>query len=309
MTYYRKLGIAGGHSITVIDRDFKEAPQTVKFDSDENATNSIAVDEKNGIYLATDKYMRKVVWTGTKLSQDEKDGAWKSEYETSEEPPAIKVGKGTGSTPTLMGFGDDEDKLVVITDGAERMNIVAFWRDKIPAGFKQQAGTKSNRIAGQMQITAGLPKNTKWVQSEQSVVVKGYGAFVVNNMIPEAPKDKLVALLSIGPVIDTPHGAERLEWNPKTHSWKSIWVRSDVTSISTVPSLSGPSNIVFINGYYKDSGWEVTGMDWNTGKTVHRSIFGKDNFGNGAYAIMQFLPNGDLLFNSIAGPIRIDFSK
>ncbi|MBP9477451.1 MAG: hypothetical protein KBF12_02430 [Sebaldella sp.] len=309
MTYDGKLVIAGGHSITVIDRDFKEAPQTVKFDSDENATNSIAVDEKNGIYLATDKYMRKVVWTGTKLSQDEKDGAWKSEYETSEEPPAIKVGKGTGSTPTLMGFGDDEDKLVVITDGAERMNIVAFWRDKIPAGFKQQAGTKSNRIAGQMQITAGLPKNTKWVQSEQSVVVKGYGAFVVNNMIPEAPKDKLVALLSIGPVIDTPHGAERLEWNPKTHSWKSIWVRSDVTSISTVPSLSGPSNIVFINGYYKDSGWEVTGMDWNTGKTVHRSIFGKDNFGNGAYAIMQFLPNGDLLFNSIAGPIRIDFSK
>ena len=309
MTYDGKLVIAGGHSITVIDRDFKEKPQTVRFESDENATNSMAIDEKNGIYLATDKYMRKVVWTGTKLSNDEKDGAWKSLYDTGVEPPAIKVGKGTGSTPTLMGFGADEDKLVVITDGADRMHIVAFWRDEIPAGFKQKAGTKSNRIAGQMPITAGLPKDTKWIQSEQSVVVKGYGAFVVNNIINQAPEDKLVGVIAIGPVLGEPQGVEKVEWNTKTKSWKSVWTRSDVSSISTVPSLSGPSNIVFVNGYNKKTGWEVTGMDWNTGKTVHKSIFGKDNFGNGAYSIIQFFPNGDMLFNSIAGPIRINYSK
>ena len=100
-----------------------------------------------------------------------------------------------------------------------------------------------------------------------------------------------------------------MEWNTKTKSWKSVWTRSDVSSISTVPSLSGPSNIVFVNGYNKKTGWEVTGMDWNTGKTVHKSIFGKDNFGNGAYSIIQFFPNGDMLFNSIAGPIRINYSK
>ena len=46
-------------------------------------------------------------------------------------------------------------------------------------------------------------------------------------------------------------------------------------------------------------------MDWNTGKTVHRTIFGKDNFGNGAYATIEFFPDGDLLFNSIAGPFRV----
>ena len=42
-------------------------------------------------------------------------------------------------------------------------------------------------------------------------------------------------------------------------------------------------------------------MDWDTGATVHRTIFGKSNYGNGAYAILQFLPNGDLLFNSLVG--------
>jgi hypothetical protein len=49
-------------------------------------------------------------------------------------------------------------------------------------------------------------------------------------------------------------------------------------------------------------------MDWNSGETVHRSIFGQDNLGNGAYAIVQFLQNGDALFNSVGGPTRVKLS-
>ena len=309
ITYDGKLIIMGGHSLSIVDRDFKEAPQTVRFGKDEYISNSLAVDENNGIYFASDKYMRKVIWTGAKLSEDEKDGAWKSEYEIGEQPPAVKFGKGTGSTPTLMGFGADEDKLVVITDGANRMHIVAFWRDQIPADFKQKEGTKSNRIADQFAITAGLPADAKWVQSEQSVVVKGYGAFVINNIVDKTPEDRLVGVVALGPVIKPPVGAERVQWDTKTNSWKSVWTRGDISSISMVPSVSTASNIVFVNGYSAEAGWEVTGMDWDTGKTVHRSIFGKDNFGNGAYAIIQFLPNGDLLFNSISGPIRVSYDK
>ena len=69
--------------------------------------------------------------------------------------------------------------------------------------------------------------------------------------------------------------------------------------------MSSSSDIVFVNGYYDKTGWEITGMDWNTGKTVYKSKFGFDDFGNGAYAIIQFLPNGDMLFNSIGGPFRV----
>ena len=54
--------------------------------------------------------------------------------------------------------------------------------------------------------------------------------------------------------------------------------------------------------YSKKDGWEVTGLDWTTGKTVFRTIFGQDNKGNGAYAILQFIENGDLLYNSVIGP-------
>jgi hypothetical protein len=62
--------------------------------------------------------------------------------------------------------------------------------------------------------------------------------------------------------------------------------------------------MVFVNGYYKKTGWEVTGLDWKTGKTVQRVSFGHDNLGNGAYAIIEFAPNGDLIFNSVGGPVR-----
>ncbi|MGL6269755.1 MAG: hypothetical protein ACRC2O_17605, partial [Chitinophagaceae bacterium] len=208
-----------------------------------------------------------------------------------------------------MGFNDSEDKLVVITDGTNRMNIIAFWRDEIPADAKQVPGTKSNRIADILPIKAGLSDTIPWVQSEQSVVASGYGAFVVNNIIPNGLPDKIIDVMAIGPLLNPPTGMERVEWNSATNKWRSAWQRGDMVSTSMVPALSIPSNIVFVNGYSQKEGWEVTGLDWNTGETVYRHIFGHSNLGNGAYAIIQFHATGDLLFNSIAGPIRISHKK
>lgn len=310
LTYDGYIVILTGASVSVIDRDFKNPIQTIMLGDNEYISNSQAVDEKGGIYVASDKIMRKLVWTGSKLSEDPADGAWASPYDFGDEPTSVKFGQGTGSTPTLMGFGDDEDKLVVITDGTNRMNIVAFWRDEIPVDAKQQPGTKSNRIAGQMGITCGLDPKTEFIQSEQSVVVNGYGAFVVNNIRKEGyPQNKITDVLLGGPVFAPPVGCERVEWNTKTNSWHSIWTRSDVVGTSMVPAMSSTSDIVFINGYTQKDGWEITGMDWNTGKTVTRILFGQDHLGNGAYATIQFLPDGDLLFNSIGGPIRVELKK
>ena len=39
--------------------------------------------------------------------------------------------------------------------------------------------------------------------------------------------------------------------------------------------------------------------------TNRRFRFGRKNLGNGAYAILEYLENGDLLFNSIVGPLRV----
>lgn len=307
LTYDGKLIVLTSGSVHAVDRGFKEKPQTLLFGKDEFVTNSMSIDDKGGIYIASDSQMHRVVWTGSKLSMDEKDGAWSSPYDFGEEPPSVKFGKGTGSTPTLMGFGNDPDKLVVITDGSDHMKVVAFWRDQIPAGWQKPEGAKSDRIAGQIEITCGLKPAPKFIQSEQSVVVNGYGAFVVNNIRPKGHKDKIVDALAGGPIFDPPAGCERVEWNSKTRQWRSVWTRPDVVGTSMVPTMSSVSNIAFINGYTKKDGWEVTGMDWNTGETVHRTIFGQDNLGNGAYALIQFLANGDMAFNSIGGTARVKF--
>ncbi|WP_409428465.1 hypothetical protein [Mycobacterium sp. SMC-11] len=310
MTYDGHLLVLSTGSLSVVDRDLSAPLQQIKFGDDETVSNSMAVDQDNGIYVASDKLMRKIVWTGSKLSEAEADGAWSSPYDTGRQPPTIKFGTGTGSTPTLMGFAKGDDELVVITDGADHMKLVAFWRNKIPEGFRQKPGTKSNRIADQIGVTAGLPEPLpEFIQSEQSVVVNGYGAFVVNNIGAGGTPDRLVDVLASGPVAPPPHGVQRFEWDPTAHQWKPTWARGDVVSTSMVPAVSATSGIVFLNGYTKADGWEVTGLDWQTGETVHRTIFGQSNLGNGAYALIEGLPNGDLLFNSVGGPLRATTAK
>ncbi len=184
MTYDGYIVIGAVNGIAVIDREFVGPGKFYPFDDNELCTNSMAVDDNNGIYVATgskvprgDGMMRRLVWTGESISDKEEDGAWKCPYNGGDWPPAIKAGTGAGSTPTLMGFGNDDDKLVLITDGQNRMNLVAFWRNEIPESHQQKEGTKSRRIAGMIPIKAGLPEDKPWIQSEQTIVVNKWGAF------------------------------------------------------------------------------------------------------------------------------------
>lgn len=307
ITYDGFIILLGNRSLTVVDKNLEKTLSRIEFNKDEYISNSIAVDQNNGIYVASDKIMRKVIWTGKKLSIDEKDGAWSSPYDFGEQPPVVKVGIGTGSTPTLMGFNSDPDKLVVITDGSNHMKLVAFWRDAIPDDFKQKPNTKSRRIADQIGVTCGLNPMPEFIQSEQSVVVKDYGAFVVNNIGTQGHKDLLVGVLGLGPVFPAPHGVERFQWDAQKHQWHSVWTNAEAVSTSMVPIVSIPSNIVLMNGYTKERGWEITGLDWDSGKRVHQTLFGQTNYGNGAYALIELLPDNNLIFNSIAGPYRIKY--
>jgi hypothetical protein len=312
MTYDGYVVIGALNGIAVIDTDLKKG-QFHGFDDDNQmATNSLAVDKNGGIYVATGSkkpripgVMHKLVWTGSKISDDPKDGAWKAKYEGGDWPPAIKAGTGTGSTPTLMGFGENEDKLVLITDGANRMKLVAFWRDDIPADARKVEGALSPRIADQKPVTAGISEQRPWLQSEQTIIVSGHGAFVVNNLIEEGHPDRIIDVMTVGPVHRPPRGVEKIVWNETENRFYSAWTRGDVVSVSMVPLASSGAGAVFVNGYSEKDGWEVTGLDWETGATVSRTIFGHNNKGNGAYAILQFLEDGDMLFNSVIGPYRI----
>ncbi len=314
MSYDGYLIVASQKGLVTLDRTLSGVIDSYPFGEDQILTNSISNDENGGVYVASNStvsggkgIMQKVICKNGQFSDKEAEGAWQAYYDGGPEAPAIKHGYGTGSTPTLMGFGDEEDKLVVITDGAKRMKLVAFWRDEIPIDA-QKLDAANPRLAGEFEVSCGLPSNTEWIQSEQSVVVGGYDAFVVNNIDAATAviPDKVIGVLAIGPLTPGPKGAECVRWNVKENKWESKWCRAEVSSISMIPSVSIPSEMVFVNGY-ESAGWGVTGMDWKTGATRHRVVFGKNNRGNGAYAVIQYLPDGNLLFNSVTGPFRVRF--
>lgn len=265
--------------------------------------NGFAVDEKGGIYVASNQHLHKVVWTGSAVSVDPKDGAWSEPYRNS-------LGRGTGSTPTIVGFGNEADKLVVLTDGDVLMNVVAYWRDEIPSDWKQLDGAPSRRIAGQQPANFGDP-NLKAAQSEQSMVCSGYGMFVVNNEAKNVPQEILddpqAKLLFTGYLSYlkefAPHGGQKFEWDPKTKTLKSAWVNSEVTSPNCVPLVSAASNMVYLSGA-RDNQWTLEAIDWGTGKSAFHFILGGARF-NSFYSQPQIDMDGRVMVSALYGALRI----
>ncbi|MDX2277062.1 MAG: hypothetical protein NW206_16570 [Hyphomonadaceae bacterium] len=265
--------------------------------------NSLAIDDSGGIYIASRNHMHKVVWTGDRLSTDETDGAWSEPYRNG-------GGSGSGSTPTLMGFGPNEDHLVVITDGDERMNLTVFWRDGIPDDWEQLPNAPSRRIAGIAPATMGNPELTA-VQSEQSVAVAGYGAFVVNNtprnppmVLPAAHR---IGLLS-GPLGSNPEfqpfGVQRFQWDPQTRTLYTAWENAEVSSPNCVPWISTGSNQVYFIGA-RDNQWTLESVDWTTGRSTFHWTIGDQAY-NSSFAPVVVDDLGRIFYGTTFGRVRIE---
>jgi hypothetical protein len=240
--------------------------------------NSIAIDENGGIYVASRNHMHKVVWTGDKLSVNPADGAWTAKYRNG-------TGEGTGATPSLMGFGE-EDKFVVLTDGDIRMNVVLMWRDEIPENWETVAGAPSRRIAGQAPADMGALNVTK-IQTEQTVIVAGYGALVVNNTPRNTPffmpKEGVGRGATIGPLGNNPdfqpYGIQKFEWNPNLRRLEKAWVNETISSPNGVPWVSTGSGQLYFMGA-RNHEWTLEAVDWLTGEPTFHYILGGQKYNN-----------------------------
>lgn len=240
--------------------------------------NSIAVDDEGGIYVASRNHMHKVVWTGEKLSIDAQDGAWSAEYRNG-------TGEGTGATPSLMGFGDEE-RFVAITDGDIRMNVVLMWRDVIPDDWQQLEGAPSRRIAGQAPANMGT-LDAQEIQTEQTVIVAGYGALVVNNTPRNTawfmPKEGVGRGVTIGPLGSNPkfqpYGVQKFEWNPKSRRLEQAWVNETISSPNGVPWVSTGSEQVYFMGA-RNNEWTLEAVNWRTGEPTFHYIIGGQKYNN-----------------------------
>ena len=262
--------------------------------------NGFAIDPEGGIYVASQEHMHKVVWTGSRLSVDEADGAWSAAYRNG-------GGEGTGATPSLMGFGD-EDRLVVITDGDARMNLVAFWRDAVPEGWAPPEGAPSRRIAGQLAVDMGDPE-LEAIQSEQSVVVAGYGALVVNNeprnvpwWMPRRLRPILISFLGSRPE-HQPYGVQKLEWDPAARRLRPAWVNLEVSSPNCVPIVSLGSGRVYHVGA-RDRRWTLEALDWETGESDFHWEVGGERY-NSLFAGTLIDEAGRMAWGTTWGRVRL----
>jgi hypothetical protein len=293
MTYDGHLAAAAPGAALVLDCDLN-VKSFVGF-GDEAVDNSVCIDDKNGVYVVTSKRMLRLAWTGTKLSQDAADGAWESPYESMDPEKAMAMGaisRGSGTTPTLMGFGDDPDKFVVIADAAEAgTNLVAFWREAIPDDFVQKPGTLSRRIADQIKIDIST------LTIEPSPNVLGYGVAVINGSYPKpVPSPGAPNAFTAGMTRPAPLGVQKFTWNTDSRKFKKAWINMQVdNSDIMVPVVSAVTNLMYC-ATKVDGNYAYTALDWMTGETKQTWLFPDDSRKwNALGGITTILEDGDLL--------------
>jgi len=283
LTYdgYIAFATAGG-VVGVVDRNFSDL-RHINLNNEE-ISNSIACDEDGGIYVVTAKKMYRVQWTGAELSTEESKGGWIASYETGSGAGGIRLGEGSGSTPTLMGYGN-QDKLVVLTDGQDLMHVVLMWRDKIPADWQQIPGTLDRRIVAQLPVTFGNPSATGSL-SEQSPCVRDYGILIVNNELKGSTGNTVGDLLLSGNPANAPRGVEKFVWDPSARVLKKAWVNRDISWPNGIPCMSAASNLAYCVGQ-QNGVWNFSALDWTTGRVVFRYPLNNSLNYNSAYASTQ----------------------
>jgi hypothetical protein len=235
----------------------------------ETVSNNIAADENGGIYVVTSKHM-------VRVNHDARTGGlalrWSTPYDAGSEVSEIRLGEGSGSTPTLMGSGRGQDKFVVITDGQDLMHLDLFWRNGVPGKWNGLGGGRPRRMACEYPVTFGDPA-AEVSLSEQSVAVRGYGTLNVNNLLDYEFPDGLpavlinaLAALRGGDPAAAPHGAERIDWDPVRQRCRSVWSNSRASIPNGIPSISSGSKLAY--GISQRGGeWGVRGMRWRNGRS------------------------------------------
>ena len=289
-----------GHvkSVTVTRRSTCAAGSAAR----EEVSNSIGADEHGGIYTVTSKAQYKHVFDGKAIKQ-----AWRVGLATDGYQGGVRLGPGSGSSPTLMGTAKKDDKLVVVTDGRKVMHFVAMWRNDIPHGWKPIRPGADRRIACDVRVDFGNPRIAK-AQSEQSVAVRGYAAVMVNNSLKDTSAfDALpgslhyqAATLNSGDPANQAHGVERIDWDPKTRTCKVVWINKDVSIPNAIPTISSASTMLYAIGA-RNGVWGLEGLDMKTGRRAMRFDTGAQGEHNSFYADTEITPDGTVWTGTFGG--------
>jgi hypothetical protein len=265
--------------------------------------NNVAVDERGGVYAVSDARLHKVVWTGQAWSARPEDGAWSEPYEKGEYDAAMRGGRGSGTTPTLLGLPSDRDRFVLIADAANVNNLALYWRDEIPEDWEAPSGAPTRRLAGRAPVDFGRGDVTD-SHLENAPVALGYGAVIASHR----PKNRMPLHLDnqlwINEPSVAPVGVQKFAWDPERRSFGSVWARPDLSLPGATPALAVESRSL-LGVTLHDGAFALESLDWDTGATRGIWTLGTSQRFNPIQLSMQLMANGDPIFSTFGGVLHL----
>ncbi len=272
-------------------------------------SNSIAVDETGGIFVVTEDAVHRIQWN----AQEGLVENWAVPYRSNGMQARGRLGSGSGTTPTLMGFGE-QDQFVVIGDGQTMMNIVLIWRNDIPADWQGLPG-RNPRIAAEIPATFGDP-DARRSTTEQSLTVRGYEVVAVSNLYGElSPRLKRFVRRRMGNNINhatiyrsnqpdiAPYGVEKFAWNPRTREFASVWANREISCPNGIPTMSAETGLLYCIGQ-RGGYWTLEGLDWKTGESVFYRKLSRNSENNSFYAATEIGKQGNIFTGTFGGMLK-----
>ena len=247
-------------------------------DTNEQITNSFAVDETGGVYIVTDAALYRFDASA--------DGApvatWREEYPNSGVRKPGQVSPGSGTTPTLMGT-----EYVAITDNADPMDVVVYKRGRTVSAPRL--------VCTQPVFEAGASA------TDNSLIGAGRSLIVENNYGYSGPTATTQGATT------TP-GLQRVDVTDTGDRCKTIWRSSEIAP-SVVPKLSLANGLVYTYTKPADpSGndvWYFTALDFRKGTTVYKRLAGTGLGFNNHYAPVSLGPDGSAYVGTLGGLVLL----
>ena len=218
--------------------------------------NAFPIEPDNSFYILTTHRLIKFRWDGQELSL-----AWQAPYDFVHDGPTGSFAEGSGTTPTMLGWGQGEDKLIVMADGHAQNNLVAFWRE-IPDGWTGIPGMDIH-FADSIRLPGARSFSNLFQSIENSPTAFGYdiGIAQFNGFL--------------GYDCENLKGVQKVRWDTEENQLKIAWVNTDI-NMNGILTYSQGANTVYCSGKESDCNYYYYGLDWDTGELNFRQLLGPE---------------------------------
>lgn len=217
--------------------------------------NAFPIDENNSYYIVTTHRLIRFDWDGQEVSM-----AWEADYDFVGDGPTGSFAEGSGTTPTLLGWGE-RDQLVVMADGHANNHLVAFWRE-LPDGWTGVSGMDIH-FADSIQIPLAQSFSNLFQSIENSPTAFGY--------------DIAIAQFNgfLGYDCTNLKSVQKISWDTLSNQFSIAWA-TDSVNMNGVLTYSEGSNLLYGSGKEEDCNYYYYGLNWETGDVELRILLGPE---------------------------------